>query len=220
MDNNYQVDINANVTNGTSREGGKFTNFTEGIYGKLNDKMAKSQKSFASKESAYAYNHPNKAEYAKAKGAKFLRPSAKLAKAGTTVAIGAAGAVASNAIKTSLNKKVNDKLDEEGVTYKHERDMINSTVNGAVTSATKTIPQGIRTMRGGSRLGAIGQGLIGRVYDKNSEIFVNGLSPEQLSILLKIIPETDMDALHEAIPGSEGHELAYIPIQTLNAMGL
>lgn len=216
MDNNYQVDINANVTSGESREGGKFTKFTEGVYGKFNDRMAKSQKSFASKESAYAFKHPNQAEYAKAKGAKVLRPSAKLAKAGTAVAVGAVGAGLTNAINTAVQKKASDKLDKEGVTNKHERDLVTSTVSGATRSATNSL----MPKRKGSRLGAIGQGLIGRVYDKNSEIFVNGLSPEQLSILLKIIPETDMDALHEAIPGSEGHELAYIPVQTLNTMGL
>lgn len=213
MDNNYQVDINANVTNGSSRMGGKFG---ETIARQLN----KSSEKTKARRDAWAKKNPQQAKYMRDHGKPINTPGERAVKAGVGVAMGAAGAVASNAIKTSLNKKVNDKLDEEGVTNKHERDMINSTVNGAVSSATKTIPQGIKTMRGGSRLGAIGQGLIGRVYDKNSEIFVNGLSPEQLSILLKIIPETDMDALHEAIPGSEGHELAYIPVQTLNTMGL
>lgn len=213
MDNNYQVDINANVTNGSSRMGGKVG---ETIARQLN----KSNEKTKARRDSWSKKNPQQAKYMSDRGKSIITPGERAVKAGVGVAMGAAGAVASNAIKTSLNKKVNDKLDEEGVTNKHERDMINSTVNGAVTSATKTIPQGIKTMRGGSRLGAIGQGLIGRVYDKNSEIFVNGLSPEQLSILMKIIPETDMDALHEDIPGSEGHELAYIPVQTLNTMGL
>lgn len=218
MNRDYNVDINANVSEGSklSREGGKFTKITEGIYGKMKDSMEKSNKTFGQKESAYAYNHPKQAAYAKAKGDKILRPSAKLAKAGTALAVGAAGAGITNAINTSVQKKVNDKLDKEGVTDKHERDLVNSTVGGAARSATTSL----MPKRKGSRQGAIGQGLIGRMFDKNSETFVNGLTPDQLSILWKIIPQTDIDSLHDDVPGSEGHELAYIPVQTLNAMGL
>ena len=214
MDLNYQVDINANVNDGKSesRQG----SISEKIAKRLNEREAKAKV----KREAWASKNPEQAAYLKARGKKITTPAERLAKAGTAVVAGATGAALTNVIKTAAVKKANDRLDKEGVTNKYERDLLNSVVNGAATSASKTIPQSVKTVRGGSRLGAIGQGLIGRVYDKNSEIFVNGLSPEQLSILLKIIPETDMDALHEAIPGSEGHELAYIPVQTLNAMGL
>ena len=219
MNLDYKVDINANVGNCNAREGGKFNDFAEKISKKLNESEHKAQKVRAE----WASKNPQQAEFLKNKYKNDYTPKERAIKAatalGTTAVVGGIGAAATNAMRTAANKKVNDKLDKDGVTDKYQRDMANAIIGGVTTKAGQAIPNSYKAARNGSREGAIGQGLIGRTFDKNSDIFIKGLAPDQLDLLLKIIPSTDIEALHRDVPGSEGHEFAYIPIQTLNAMG-
>lgn len=219
MNLDYKVDINANVGNCNAREGGFIHDIGEKVAKTLNE----SEKKAATKRAQWALRNPEQAKYLKTMKKPIRTPKERLTKAATaaitTGVVGGIGAAASNAMRTAANKKINDKLDKEGVTDKYQRDLANAVVGGVTSKAGQVIPSSYKAAREGSRQGAIGQGLIGRVFDKNSDIFIKGLGPEQIDLLIKIIPAADIEALHRDVPGSEGHEFAYIPIQTLNAMG-